>query len=110
MQKALNQSGDPNFSIKEVMDTWIEQTGYPLVTVTRNYTTGDVMISQAPSPFANDKIKRDWWISINYATRSNPDFSMTKPMLWLRPTDKEIVIQAIDVDDWIIVNLQHVGE
>ncbi|XP_076675235.1 aminopeptidase N-like [Andrena cerasifolii] len=111
MQSALNQSNTTggNFQVKEVMDTWIEQTGYPLVTVTRNYTTGDITISQEPSPADTDKTQRKWCIPINYATASTPDFSATKPMRWLKQNDDKLVIQGVDVDDWIIVNLQHTG-
>ncbi|XP_076637043.1 uncharacterized protein LOC143349583 [Colletes latitarsis] len=109
MQSVLNKTDYANIQMKEVMDSWIEQTGYPLVTVTRNYTTGNVTIRQEPSPFSRDKTMRKWWIPINYATKSAPDFSKTKPIHWLRPSDKDITIQGIDVDDWIIVNLQHTG-
>ncbi|XP_053976698.1 aminopeptidase N-like [Hylaeus volcanicus] len=113
MQIALNTSNSvhKDFQVKEVMDTWIEHPGYPMVIVTRNYTTGSVTIRQQPSLFSKDKtrIHQKWWIPINYATRSAPEFSATKPVFWLRPSDKDIVIEGIDVGDWIIVNLQHTG-
>ncbi|XP_043263382.1 uncharacterized protein LOC122403732 [Colletes gigas] len=109
MQSALNETDYANIEVKEVMDSWIEQTGYPLVTVTRNYTTGDATIRQEPSPFSRDRTSRKWWIPINYATKSEPDFSKTKPTHWLRPSDENITIKGIEVDDWLIVNLQHTG-
>lgn len=43
--------------IGTVMDTWTNQKGYPLVTVTRNYTSAIQEISQVrPSRYINDPI------------------------------------------------------
>lgn len=33
------------------MDTWTLQTGFPVITVTRDYTTGDVHLKQVTSKF-----------------------------------------------------------
>ena len=35
-----------NLSLKEVMDTWTRQDGYPVVTVTRDYEKGSAELSQ----------------------------------------------------------------
>ncbi|XP_025073060.1 aminopeptidase N-like [Pogonomyrmex barbatus] len=112
LQDALDKSEVPhnNYKIKEVMDTWIKQKTYPLVNVTRNYTTGEVIISQRSSYNLEetdvDSIK--WWIPVTFATQTNPDFSNTSPRYWLKPQDQNISFQ-IDTNDWIIVNLQQTG-
>lgn len=33
-------------TVKEIMDTWTNQMGYPLINVTRDYVTGNVTVSQ----------------------------------------------------------------
>ncbi|XP_035744089.1 uncharacterized protein LOC118451536 [Vespa mandarinia] len=109
------------FRVKEMMDTWIYQSSYPLVTVDRNYITGEVMITQeiikhhvstnnVTSTDKNDISKRNkWWIPINYATRTNTNFSSTLPVYWLNPTNDSITINGIDTDDWILLNVQQTG-
>jgi aminopeptidase N len=37
---------DGSISVKEIMDTWTLQTGFPVIMVTRNYATGDVHLKQ----------------------------------------------------------------
>jgi len=40
---------DSTMSVKEIMDTWTLQTGFPVVTVTRDYTTATVHLKQVTS-------------------------------------------------------------
>jgi aminopeptidase N len=44
---------DPNMSVKEIMDTWTLQTGFPVIMVTRDYTTGNVHLKQVSSHSLN---------------------------------------------------------
>jgi aminopeptidase N len=36
----------PSVTVKQVMDTWTLQEGYPVLTVTRNYSSGSALLSQ----------------------------------------------------------------
>ena len=37
-------------TVKEIMDTWTEQMGFPLVEVTRDYATGSAVVTQVRRP------------------------------------------------------------
>ncbi|XP_014296890.1 aminopeptidase N-like [Microplitis demolitor] len=106
-QEAYNeQYGDKPLDIKEMMDPWLEQTGTPIVTVTRNYETGETNLTQKNFRVTPDNT---WKIPINYATKSNPDFSRTAPTMWMEYNEKEITLPDINKDDWIILNIQQRG-
>lgn len=106
------------FKIQEVMDTWIKQKGYPLITVTKDLHTEKRIVTQEYfQPFEKMGIRKSsndaankWWIPINFATHTNPDFSSTLATHWLSPEAKELVIDDIDPEDWIIVNIQQTGK
>jgi len=102
---------DSDFAIKTVMDTWINQTGYPLVKVTRNYETGETVISQTPYRKTDtdeaNKVHKTWWIPVTYTTQTKLDFSNTS-IYWL--TDSNTLNFELDANDWVIVNLQQMGE
>jgi len=120
LQDALDESAVPEnkFNIQEVMDSWIWQKGYPLVTVTRDQQTGKMTFTQEPyrafdkhreNTRETDSCKR-WWIPINFATRSNPDFTSTLATAWLSPeVDEFVMTDSIAPQDWIIANIQHAG-
>lgn len=116
MQNALDESDMPrdDFNVKEVMDTWFEQPSYPIVTIDRDYTNGDIKATQKAVSYGtlsdiDNENNATWWIPLNFATQSNLDFSSTLATHWLRPQDETLTIEGVDVDDWIIVNKQFTG-
>ncbi|PNF37827.1 hypothetical protein B7P43_G09236 [Cryptotermes secundus] len=121
---------DPNMSVKEIMDTWTLQTGFPLIMVTRDYTTGTVHLKQerfllrrkaensslttahtstttsAPGTMGLGL----WWIPITYTSLENPDFDNTQPSFWMKATP-ELTLPPVSAgpDQWVIFNIQETG-
>ncbi|KYN14240.1 Aminopeptidase N [Trachymyrmex cornetzi] len=105
LQDAFDESAisQNKFKIQEVMDTWIEQKGYPLITVIRDQHTGKIKITQEYfQPYEKIGVRKNlirtditnikWWVPINFATRTNPNFSSTLATYWLSPKAEELVI------------------
>ncbi|CAL1686825.1 unnamed protein product [Lasius platythorax] len=121
LQDAFDESAMPQnkFKIQKVMDTWIGQKGYPLVTVVRDqhgktkitqeYFRPHEKMSARKNSNSTATINKKWWVPINFATRTNPDFSSTSVTHWLSPEAEELIIEDIDPEDWIIANIQQTG-
>lgn len=94
------------------MDTWFSQAGYPIVTINRDYTTGEIKLTQKMFQYSkpnNTESNSTWWIPINFATQSNMNFSSTLASHWLKPKIESITIEGVDINDWIIVNKHLTG-
>lgn len=106
-------------SVKEIMDTWTLQTGFPVVTVTRDYNTTSVHFQQKKFEYADEVGKKKhsekredlWWIPITFTTSNVLNFNETRPTSWIRKT-KDLVIEDVEINnlDWLIVNVQQTGE
>ncbi|XP_015127629.1 thyrotropin-releasing hormone-degrading ectoenzyme-like isoform X2 [Diachasma alloeum] len=108
LQEGYNEMKvSPHLNIKEIMNPWLEQRGYPLLKVTRNYKTGIISITQSDGE--NSESGNLWTIPINYATTSRPDFSSTRPMYFMRRANHSLVLDRIDRNDGIILNIQQTG-
>lgn len=106
-------SFDANVSV--VMDSWTLQTGFPVLTITRDYESKEVYFEQERFVLINNTIETVvkspvWWIPISYTTGKELNFNTTKPKLWLRG-EKSIAVRNITIqsDDWLIANIQQTG-
>ncbi|XP_075230574.1 aminopeptidase N-like [Lycorma delicatula] len=100
-------------TVKEIMDTWTLQTGFPLVTVIRNYEDGSAVVSQRRFILGNsteETRKSVWWIPLTYTTSSTKDFSTTTPKHWLKK-EREITLTDLHLSssEWIIFNIKETG-
>ncbi|XP_011061956.1 PREDICTED: aminopeptidase N-like [Acromyrmex echinatior] len=107
MQTALNESHKNEFNIKKLMDFWITQNQYPILKMTRNYRDGRTAIW---AEMRNMSKRHEWWIPVTYTTETNLNFTIT-PFCedWITPEQFFIYLPPINVNNWIIVNLQHLG-
>lgn len=115
LQDTLDESDVPHndFKVKEVMDTWFQQSAYPVVTIDRDYDTGKIKVTQqkrVQSSFNDTETNGTWWIPLNYITQSNLNSSSTLATHWLKPQDESLTIEGVNSNDWIIVNKQLTGK
>lgn len=119
-----NSSVLPNgLTVKDIMDTWTLQEGYPVVTVTRNYNDGSARLSQerfllisrrmgTPEDDAQPPPKEKWHVPITYTTATERAFQNTSPRLWLLSGegDKELAAGSLPGNGmWVVFNVQETG-
>lgn len=99
---------DSAITIKEIMDTWTLQTGFPVVTAFRNYELDSVTLSQERflvNSFNNSANSVWWWIPITY---TGPGKAVKSTWMRMEPT---IIINNLDLSDeeWFLVNVNQTG-
>lgn len=100
------------FSFEEVFRSWETQGGYPLIEV--NFESGKFTVTQHQflTEETTNEIKSSWFIPINFATKSNPEFEDTK-VTNIYPKNQDLfMINAPSEhgdNDWYIFNLQQLG-
>ncbi|KAI8422966.1 hypothetical protein MSG28_014060 [Choristoneura fumiferana] len=69
-----------NVTVKTVMDTWTKQTGYPLLTVTRDYSGKTLTITQVPGCEENAIELFQRWMDSDSPDEDNPylEWSITE--------------------------------
>ncbi|XP_036342048.1 LOW QUALITY PROTEIN: aminopeptidase N-like [Rhagoletis pomonella] len=97
--------------IDVMFPTWSQQSGYPLLTVTRNYSSNTFTITQtAYNDNVNITSDKTYYVPFNYVARSKSDFRNTTASHYLLNT-RQITItdQEVAADDWLILNKQSTG-
>ncbi|XP_065203828.1 aminopeptidase N-like [Planococcus citri] len=103
-----------NVSVKQIMDTWTLQIGFPVITITRNYHNNTITVTQSRFFMnSNNSSEEDhslWWVPLTYTSSKNVDFSRTKPSYWLQ-AEPQIFIDDVIVspNDWLIFNVKQTG-
>lgn len=98
-----------NLTVKEIMDSWIVQAGYPVLSAIRNGTS--INISQQRYLLPNGIPSNDtqkWYIPITYVTGENPSED-TVPKYWLKNNDNLTLPDAVDKNDYFYFNVQRAG-
>ncbi|XP_065349190.1 aminopeptidase Ey-like [Cloeon dipterum] len=97
-------------TVKEIMDSWTLQTGYPVIHVKRNYEKGSAELWQ--NRFVTDSLGRSsedreslWWVPISYTDPSNALLDMsTKPRFWMN-TSNATLTDLPKKDQWLLLNV-----
>ncbi|XP_026825007.1 aminopeptidase N-like isoform X1 [Ooceraea biroi] len=100
-----------NYTMKDIMETWITRNNHPIVYV---YRKGSILfIRQSKKVFyiddkGNAQVLRHW-LPITFTTWEQLDFNDTTPRDWITPDSSEIIVELSNNTGWIIVNLQQTG-
>ncbi|KAL7036929.1 hypothetical protein ACKWTF_009001 [Chironomus riparius] len=107
LQKAYNEEFLGNLlQIGELMSTWENQVGYPLLTV--NVSGSNLVFSQRRYPESFGEI---YSVPITFATKTNSNFSIRTPKIWLTGPTLGFTTEQTGYSegDWIVVNIDQVG-
>ncbi|XP_018791450.1 PREDICTED: aminopeptidase N [Bactrocera latifrons] len=109
---------DRNTTVKEIMDTWTLQVGYPVLTITRSSNAHSIRMEQQRFLFSNQSDDGDsanddnplWWIPVTYTTSKELNFENTRPLTWVpRIETYEIDDRNLSTAEWFIFNIQQTG-
>lgn len=113
LQIALNTDfPTSSVNIADFMKTWELQPGYPVITITRQL--GSLTLTQARYHQNTnvDPTNSRWSIPLNFATKSQPDFTRTTPDTWMNEISMTIqndTFKSWAANDWVLFNLQETG-
>lgn len=70
-----------NLTVKDIMDTWTLQVGYPVISVERDYDTNSATLTQVRYLSDRYRTRSDldicWWIPLTYTDSETHDFNVT---------------------------------
>lgn len=114
-EEAHKQDSLPkNVTVKQIMDAWTLQTGYPVITVNRDYKKQTAEITQvrylADAIRSRQDLDTCWWVPLSYTTKSELDFNNTQPEAWLECDVNDVSVPKILTDlpeknEWILFNI-----
>ncbi|XP_050086088.1 aminopeptidase N-like isoform X2 [Anopheles aquasalis] len=116
MQNAMDLLPIPHISMpiaKELLKSWTEQAGYPVLHVSRTQNCS-IVISQKRYLLKNniENTNITWILPYNFANALDPMFDVTIPSDWLSNTEKELIPDINHnwtCDDWLVFNKQQTG-
>jgi aminopeptidase N len=90
---------EKNLTVKQIMDTWTLQKGFPVVNVQRLNDSNLFKLSQkwflldstVPSSNIN---KPKWFVPFSYTTSKQNNFTFESEVIWLKPNQNEGKIRA----------------
>ncbi|KAJ8928334.1 hypothetical protein NQ314_019110 [Rhamnusium bicolor] len=105
---AQNESIIPNtLTVKALMNSWSTQSGYPYITVVRNYSSLMAVINQTKMT-EDTNITSDtlWYVPITYITKNES----TMNIIWLENTRQTVLdLNGTSNDSWILLNIDETG-
>ncbi|CAB3258598.1 unnamed protein product [Arctia plantaginis] len=103
-----------NVTVKEIMDTWTTQTGYPILTVTRDYTDKSLTITQKRYFALTSKsvTSTSWWVPLSVVCEPEVG-APPSPLQWLgahEGVDQEYRFEhGSEPNQWLLFNPDMIG-
>ena len=103
-----------DITVKQIMDTWTLQMGFPVVTVNRNYDSNSAELTQERFLLLKSEDSKDthdyrWWIPITHTT-PNGNWENTYNEIWMDKSEKRKKINDMpDRNTPVIFNVQETG-
>ncbi|KAL5244502.1 hypothetical protein ACI65C_011912 [Semiaphis heraclei] len=99
-----------NVTVTELMRSWTEQAGYPLVEIVKEkdtfVITQERFLVHGLNDSTDDNIT-EWIIGLTYSTQNRKDFNGVLPKTWLK--ENKTILTDRDGTGWYIFNLQSIG-
>lgn len=98
--------------VSEFLNTWTNQAGYPVVTITRGEDKRVLTISQKRFLLKNSNHtdQTRWEIKLNYATSQQKNFQATHSTYSLNRNQTSSTLTLTNDVDWFIFNIQQTGK
>lgn len=104
------QESSAKINVKEVMDLWTLQTGFPVVVVNRSYRDRSATLTQKRFLIDGDDDNSTsvWKIPVTYTGCSATNWTDTETKVWLNHSSG-FIAQLPESSKWFMVNVQQVG-
>lgn len=112
LQEEANRNGifnDDKLNIKDIMSSWTEQAGFPVLTIIPNRNASKLIIRQKRFLLTDKPSKNLWWIPISLTTSHNYDFDDTKTKYWLKNVEEIQIDYDFNMNRWYLMNLNQTG-
>uniref|UniRef100_A0A1B0CGE0 Puromycin-sensitive aminopeptidase n=2 Tax=Lutzomyia longipalpis TaxID=7200 RepID=A0A1B0CGE0_LUTLO len=112
-----NEEIPDDVKVSEILRTWFEQPGYPLLNIRRDYEANTVVVTQQRFLSARNEsvtTNSSWFIPLSLSTSREPNMEDTTPYAWMKPGVGELTLKPNLVvswgeDDWVLFNIQQTG-
>lgn len=96
---------ESSVSVKDVMDSWTRQPGFPVITAIRDKANQKLILSQKRFLFTNNNDSSTWWVPISISTEFNKYNS--QPTIWLK--NEPMVTLNLNTSSWYLINVNQTG-
>lgn len=113
-----NNSLMKSVTVKDIMDKWTLQVGYPVISIKRDYDTNSAIITQ--QRYLSDRyttrndLDHCWFIPLTYTDAEKNNFNSSSAQDWMicsseNKAEEKKIENLPDEKSWVIFNIQLAG-